>query len=315
MTQQLDLFTNTQLAETSRKLFNDKLHKFVAMLPTPSTLETLLNNPATATAVLTANTEITQTSANRHLFYSAVVAYLKHTDKGRRIDQGTKDEWLTLQKENWEERRQAALDNAPSEANAAAAATIHWNDIIRARDTLPSGSPERLLLSLYTYLPPLRADYFEVAINPPPAKQRDPKANFVLLQPQAQPQLVIRDFKTAAKYKEIKHTLPQPLLAEIEASMKIDPRHYLFVMPTDKTRPYDRNGFSKWANKQLQQIFKVPITLTTLRHLYVSTLDFNTTRARDLERIGNSMGHSIAMQKGYQWIGPAPAAAAPAATP
>jgi hypothetical protein len=312
--QQADLFTNTQLADTSRKLFNDKLHKFVAMLPASTTLDALLNSPATAAKALTANTNITQTSANRHLFYSAVVAYLKHTDKGRRIDQGTKDEWLTLQKENWEERRQAALDNAPSEANATAAATIHWNDIIRARDSLPSGSPERLLLSLYTYLPPLRADYFEVAINPPPAKQRDPKANFVLLQLQ---QLVIRDFKTAAKYKEIKHTLPPPLLAEIEASMKIDPRHYLFVMPTDKTRPYDRNGFSKWANKQLQQIFKVPITLTTLRHLYVSTLDFNTTRARDLERIGNSMGHSIAMQKGYQWIGagplgPGPATAGPA---
>ena len=89
-------------------------------------------------------------------------------------------------------------------------------------------------------------------------------------------------------------------------------------MPTDRTRPYDRNGFSKWANKELKQIFKVPITLTTLRHLYVSTLDFNTTRAIDLERIGNSMGHSIAMQKGYQWIvspGTATATATATATP
>jgi hypothetical protein len=44
------------------------------------------------------------------------------------------------------------------------------------------------------------------------------------------------------------------------------------------------------------------VTLTTLRHLFVSTIDFNKTRGTELEAIGNAMGHSIAMQKGYQWI-------------
>jgi hypothetical protein len=301
----MDHFTNTQLADTSRKLYNDKLQKFITIIQQDATLDSLLDNPATSAAALTASSAITQTSANRHMFYSAVVAYLKHTDKGRKKSQDLKDEWLTIQKTNWETRRQAALDNAPSQANATAAATITWADVIRARDTLPSGSATRLLLSFYTYLPPLRADYFEVAVNPTQAKQKDPKANFVLLNA-TPPTLTIRDFKTAAKYKEIKHDLPPQLQAEIEASLKADPRHYLFVMPTDRTRPYDRNGFSKWANKELKQIFNLPITLTTLRHLYVSTLDFNTTRARDLERIGNSMGHSIAMQKGYQWIVPGP---------
>jgi len=295
----MDHFTNTQLADTSRKLFNDKLQRFIAILEPNATLDSLLDNPSNASEALCSNATITQTSANRHMFYSAVVAYLKHTDRGREKPQQIKDAWLAIQKTNWEERRQAALDNAPSTANAEAAATIKWADVIRARDALPIGTPTHLLLSLYTYLPPLRADYFEVAINPTPAKQKD--ANFVLLNTDPAT-LTVRDFKTAAKYKEINHDLPQPLITTIQASLKTDPRHYLFVMPTDRTRPYDRNGFSKWANKELKQIFKVPITLTTLRHLYVSTLDFNTTRARDLERIGNSMGHSIAMQKGYQWI-------------
>jgi integrase len=169
------------------------------------------------------------------------------------------------------------------------------------RDTLKVGSPERLLLSLYTYIPPVRADYFEVRINPPKSIIEDSKSNYIVLDNEKSA-LVLQDFKTAAKYKEIRHTLPPPLFQEIQQSLKDKPRNYLFVMQTDSTRPYDRGAFSKWANKVLSDLFKIPMTLTSLRHLFISTLDFNKTRASELEKIGNSMGHSISMQKGYQWI-------------
>jgi hypothetical protein len=163
---------------------------------------------------------------------------------------------------------------------------------------------ERLLLSMYTYIPPVRADYFDVRINPPKSVIDNSKDNFIVFD-KTHPEksvLVIRDFKTANKYKEIKHALPLQLYKEIQLSLTEKPRDYLFVMPTNATRPYDRGSFSKWANKVLQSLFNVSITLTSLRHLFVSTLDFNNTRASELEKIGNSMGHSIAMQKGYQWI-------------
>jgi hypothetical protein len=73
-------------------------------------------------------------------------------------------------------------------------------------------------------------------------------------------------------------------------------------MPTDNSRPYDRGGFSKWANKVLHELFKLPVTLTSLRHIYISTIDFTKMRAVDLNRIARAMGHGIAMQKEYQWI-------------
>jgi hypothetical protein len=172
--------------------------------------------------------------------------------------------------------------------------------VIKKRDELPHGDA-KLLLSMYTYLPPVRADYYEVKINPNPVPAAMTKANFILLG-QNTGEIILRDFKTAAKYKEIKHVLPKPLFDEIKAAVAQNARPYLFVMPTDPTRPYDRGAFSKWANKTLKATFGLPMTLTTLRHLYVSTLDFNKTKASELEKIGNSMGHSIAMQKGYQWL-------------
>jgi hypothetical protein len=269
----MDYFDKTNLAATSKRLFNDKLKQFIDL--DSADIGSLVSDPERAVAALTKQTNIAQTSANRHLFYSAVVAYLKHTEAGRGLADSIKDRWIAIQKANWETRRQQSLNNLPSEGQQAVAQQVTWEAVIAARDSLVRGSAERLLLGLYTYLPPLRADYYEVRINPPPSLRADPKANFVVLGP-GEPTLTIRDFKTAAKYKEIQHVLPAALVETIQESLAAEPRNYLFVMPTDKTRPYDRNGFSKWANKQLQSIFKVPITLTSLRHLFVSTLDFNT---------------------------------------
>jgi len=305
MAQTQDHFLNTNLAESSRTLFNKKLVQFIGFMPKgKQTIDFIVDNPEQASKALNDEKSITQTSANRHMFFSAVVAYLKHTDYGKKRSEPLKERWINVQKANWEERRQQSLNNEPTQNQIVVSQTVNWQDIIKMRDTLKAGTPERLLLSLYTYVPPVRADYFNVRINPPKTTISDSKDNYVVLDPQGAEKsfLSIRDFKTANKYKEIKHQLPSALYEEIKQSLKDKPRNYLFVMQTDVTRPYDRGSFSKWANKVLTDLFKVPMTLTSLRHLFVSTLDFNKTRASELEKIGNSMGHSISMQKGYQWI-------------
>jgi hypothetical protein len=297
------LFNNTSLAESSRKLFSAKLEQFLTFMPRGSTIESIIDNPENAKKALEKQTTIAQTEANKHMFYSAVVAYLKHTDDGKRRSNKVKEMWTKVQKDNWEQRRKQGLDNEPLENQVEVAENIKWQDIILKRDSLKTPSIEKLLLSLYTYLPPVRADYYEVRINPPKSIIEDKKSNYLILKETPElSTIVLRDFKTAAKYKEIKHTLTKPLYDEIQASLKQKPRSYLFTMPSDNKRPYDRNSFSKWANKTLKELFQHPVTLTTLRHLFVSTIDFNKTRGSELEKIGNAMGHSIAMQKGYQWI-------------
>jgi len=298
------LFSNTSLAESSRKLYEAKLAQYIGFMPNGSqTIAHIIDNPEKAKVALSSAPVIAQTSANKHMYYSAVVAYLKHTDDGKRRSQNLKDKWIAIQKENWEQRRAQSLNNEPLQAHAEVANTVDWQKVIKIRDSLPQGTLEKLLLSLYTYIPPVRADYYEMRINPPKSVVSEGKTNFVILTPSPETSfIVIRDFKTAAKYNEIKHVMPQQLHTEIQVSLKQKPRNYIFTMPSDNSRPFDRNGFSKWANGRLTELFKVQMTLTTLRHLYVSTIDFNKTRGADLEKIGNAMGHSISMQKGYQWI-------------
>jgi hypothetical protein len=301
----MSLFQNTTLAESSRKLYDAKLAQFISFMPQGTrSIESIVDNPDKAVAALANQTNgIAQTNANKHMYYSAVVAFLKHTDDGKRRSQRIKDKWTEIQKTNWEQRRSISLNNSPLEAHAEVANTVDWAKVQEKRDSLPSGSLERLLLSLYTFLPPVRADYYEMRINPPKSITEAQKTNFMLLTTNPSTSfIIIRDFKTASKYNEIKHALPPKLHEQIIASLTLKPRSYIFTMPSDNSRPFDRNGFSKWANAKLTELFQVPMTLTTLRHLYISTIDFNKTRASELEKIGNAMGHSISMQKGYQWI-------------
>ena len=296
----MGIFSDSNLADSSKTLFEKKIDQFITFMPSgKQNIDFIVDNPEQSIKFLNEEESIAQTSANRHMFISAIVAFLKHTKEGSIRSLRIKQKWEKIQQENWEERRQKQLNNEPNELLG----QIGWKDIIKMRNQLPPGSDERLLLSLYTYIPPVRADYFDVRINPPQSIITSKKANFITIKASAsESELVLRDFKTAGKYKEIKHILPQLLYDEIQLSLKAKPRNYLFVMPSDPTKPYDRGSFSKWANKTLKHLFQVPITLTSLRHLFISTLDFTNTRAKELENIGKSMGHSLAMQKGYQWI-------------
>lgn len=292
------------LSNSSRTLFNKKLTQFISFLPVGNqSISYIIDNPGLAYEILENETSITQSATNRHLFISAVVAYIKHTADGQRRSDRIKRKWEEIQRDNWEIRKMMDLGGELTDKEKVIAREINWADVVKKRDTLLPGTPEKLLLSLYTYLPPVRADYFEVRINPPVTVIADKHKSYIRLgESGAASELVIRDFKTSSTFKEIRHKLPQELFDEIVISIGLAPRRYIFVMPSDTSRPYDRNGFSKWANKVLHELFGLPVTLTSLRHLYISTLDFTKLRASDLNRIARAMGHGIAMQKEYQWI-------------
>lgn len=299
----MEYIKDGRLSESSRKLYNKKLDQYISFMPDDNkSIGFIVDNPGIAVNILLNEENVKQTATNRHLFYSSVVAYIKHTEEGRRRSDRIKRKWEEIQKSNWEERRLLDLGGELSNKDKEIMTAVKWTDIIAMRDKLVAGSNEKLLLSLYTYLPPVRADYFEVRINPPASIVNDKKKSYIQIgETGATSELVIRDFKTSSTYKEIRHKLPEELFQEIVVSLGLKPRRYLFVMPSDESKPYDRGGFSKWANKVLHELFKVPMTITSIRHIFITTIDFTKVRAIELDKIARAMGHGLAMQKGYQW--------------
>jgi hypothetical protein len=153
-----------------------------------------------------------------------------------------------------------------------------------------------LLLSMYTYLYPVRADYFATEIVQQGA---DPSVPNYLRIHSDHSELVLRDFKTAKAYPPIHYErLPDPLHQLLLASLQSHPRKYLFEKPNGK--PYTRNTFSQWASGILRELFGVELTLTIIRHLFLSTLSMDLP-VTELERIGKLMGHSLTLQRLYKW--------------
>jgi hypothetical protein len=297
----MEYIKDPMLATSSRALYNKKLNQYISFMPKDrQSVGFIVDNPGLAVQILLNEKSIAQTKTNIHMFSSAIVAYIQHTEEGRQRSERIKRKWLEIQKNNWESHRQNTLQEL-SETDQLIAENVKWDDLESQLKNLPLGSYERLLLAMYTMIPPVRADYGEVRINPPQSFIKTKKTNYLIISEKSG-QLVIRDFKTVGRYKEIKHDLKDDLLKEILASLHAEPRNYLFVMKSNSSKPYDRNGFSKWANKILQDLFHVPITLTSLRHIFISTLDFSKMRVLDMERVAHEMGHSIAMQKEYQWL-------------
>ena len=192
--------------------------------------------------------------------------------------------------------------NAPSDRQRNA--YVSYNELIKIRDKLKEGTLSRLLLFMYTAIPPVRSDYYKTRIyKKKPSNSISDETNYIVMV--KNPYLVLNKYKTAKTYKSIVIDIPDDLKREIEISLDKYPREYLFVS-TRNLLPFDKeNTFNKWANRTLKTIIKKDgFNLTMLRHIYISREDLKLNQKTGLEKeiLAAKMGHSIGMQSGYQWI-------------
>lgn len=175
---------------------------------------------------------------------------------------------------------------------------VPYKDIIQKRDELMKGSNERLLLAMYTYIKPLRADFNQIRLYK--SLPKDPEPNYIHLK-KTGCVLILTEYKTAKTHGVYEKELPPELCDEIQASLDKNPRDYLFE--TADHKPFDKaNSFNKSVNRTLQRIFNKPLTISLIRHAYISTLDFNTLTIKEKEIIAKEMCHTLRLQDQYRLI-------------
>lgn len=299
----MDYFQNTPLAKTSISLFNRQLNIWVALLPkSQQNIINILMFPENAVKILKESLTTT-TNTNLHTFYTAIISLINHsTQHTSHIPTqqlaDIKQKWCNIRKENQLPIVERRYDELPTELQLKKGGTyLKYDDIVKKRDSLPFGSIERLLLGFYTYLYPVRADYFATEIVT--FKQKPTHDNYIRRISPTETWVVINDFKTKHTYKQIKNRLPPELNDELVESLRIKPRKYLFVNQTGQ--PYTRNAFVNWSRRLLTRLFQVEFTLTIIRHLFINTLDFKNTKLTDLKVISDKMGHDLLTQRTYQW--------------
>jgi len=247
----------------------------------------LIRNPEEAMELLP-RFPITHTPENHHSYITAITAYVKHVMKNQELE----NKWKEIKRINWEPIQQRYDENRPSDRQREQ--IMSFEEILKIREGLEKGSMERLLLSFYSLMEPNRADYFATELIK--TDQISKEENYIT----DGKYLVIKDFKTKGRYEKLENTLPEEVQEELNASLEKHPRSYLFVR-SDNTPYPDKKQFSTWACRTLTRIVKNPMTLITMRHLYIKH-QMETKTPQELTIMAKKMGHTRSIQRAYEWI-------------
>ena len=299
----MNFFENVNIHDNSAKLYNTKINEWIGYMPhIYKSLACIIMFPDISMKELESHLKV-NTNTNRHIYIVAIMSFIKHK---RTELQLTHEEystirvkWIDINNENEQPIIDRRLENKPTDKqNEKGGSKLSFNQIILKRDELPIGSIERLLICMYTMIPPARADYFatQLVTDDTPTEK-----NYINI---SKMECVLTDFKTAKTYKKIIHVLPDELITELNASLKRNPRSYLFLNANGE--PHTRNSFVLWSRRCLSRIFETDFTLVFFRHAYVtnyiSTIDPNTVTDGQIKDISDKLGHSPEMFRAYKWI-------------
>lgn len=255
MTDYKQVFASANISESTRKSYIEKM----------SQLMSLCNNEI---PTLDQFRKLRLTESTRYVMCCVLLAYRKHKGLPREYD------WQVYYKDlNGKIQK---YDNVPSPKQIAS--MITYNDILVKIDQT-TDLFDRLLLMLYSLIPPVRANYGQVTIT----NKHVPFTNHIY-----NGTLYLYNLKVKGN---VVVDLPDMIKLTLD---KLKPSTYIFG------REMTNRQFSKFANRRLKHLFDKPVTLTTLRHVYINNLDMNKLSTRQRDDIAKLMNHSLYMQDRYR---------------
>jgi hypothetical protein len=292
----LNILQAAELTEATKTSYKDRIQYMEKLFGT-SIMAIILSPKASIKRLKNAY----EKDASRKTYLAVVLALFRHVPKLKENNYKVFEQWMDAFSQTDKAIEERYKQNAPTKKQEDG--YVEFDDIIAMRDKLQKGTDDRLILAMYTHIPPLRADFNNVRIYKTiPAK---PIANYIHLRKQSC-KLFLGEFKTFAKHGVYEKELPAALCSEIHASLDERPRDYLFTNKADE--PYVKaNSYTQFVNATLKRLFKRPLTISLIRHSFISTLDFNTLTIAEKEAIAGDMLHTTRLQDQYRLIFKKPA--------
>ena len=152
-----------------------------------------------------------------------------------------------------------------------------------------------LIYALYTYQPPLRADYNAIRIlnGKYDINKLDRKENYYSVKDN---KFIMYEYKTAKIDQEpIVFTPPTDLQKLIVNSLKQTPREYLIY--NERVGSVNKSVSANFLGHKIQfisnELFKIPISITDIRHSWATENNLQTKPYNELKAAADIMGHSV----------------------
>jgi len=242
--------------------------------------------------------------ASKKLLIATVCAVYKHHPEYETKFKEQRAAWSAALKESNQKEFDVVAHLEPSEKQLLN--WVNWSCVLKKEQQLRAteyASDDHLLLSMYTLIEPARGDYGElhIVVDDSHARKLNKKGeNYMFLTSEpGKSYLVLNQYKTVKSFGRFWRYLPDDLVRIIATNLERSPREYLFVNRRFR-KPYDRRAFIHMVNQTYRRIFGKNMTVSMMRHSFISSLDFNTTTPARLFEISKNMQHSVQMQQLYR---------------
>lgn len=293
------VLNNPFIKENTKDTHISNLKTIKRLLSQTSTHEILIN-PTMYAHTIQSDKKIPENS--RHTYLITILTYLRLS--GLKVSKpdifkGWYDAFNVIH----EILKERENNNIPTERQTLS--HMDWPDIITIRDKLPYASKEHLLLSLYTYVPPRRQmDYAKLRVYTDPSEepQLDHNHLHIFNKKRNSPYIYVHDFKTAKYYKGFMNDeIPPEFIKIIKASLKKEPRQYLFEMPSGQPYDGDAKSFQRYSNRVLKRVLgNKGMSVNVIRHSYSMHLNSKPNiTIGDREKNARKMGHSLRKNLAY----------------
>jgi hypothetical protein len=184
------------------------------------------------------------------------------------------------------------MTNEPSEK--VQANWVEFKEIEKLRDRLLDSDPadmRGLVLALYTLIPPVRNDYYEL-------KHTNYNKNTDNYYDKKKQLIVLNKYKTFKQYGRLEINLPKRLVNIIERHEN-NGSDYLLLNKFSK--PFSETGVTKFLQSIFMKEFGTKTNNQVLRNIYVThhLLNRNLT-VKEIQNISKIMGHSISQSLLYR---------------
>ncbi len=287
----MDLLENINKAElsaTTKRNYSDRVSTILSK--SKASLNEVVLNPNKYISKFKSWFKI---NTSLKIYLSIILGIFKYNPKLKEDNEAMHKKWLEAFKEAEKSVVERYESNKPSDKQKEG--YVKYEDIIKVRDDLKAGTIEKLLLDFYTYIKPLRCDYARVRLY----KNGNPKdfgePNYI-----HNNKLYITKFKTMKSHDKIEIKLPEEVIEDLKLSLKDKERDWLFM--NNNGEPFSSNSFTSWTKRVFLRLFKKPLTISLIRHSYISNIDFNTLSIKDKKEIADQMAHSVETQDKYRLI-------------
>lgn len=178
---------------------------------------------------------------------------------------------------------------------------VDWLQLLTWRtDNWESMNPqEQLLISLYTMMPPQRADFAQMRIVTRKPKKLADGTNYLIMGKSTM-KFLFHAYKTAATFGDREIILPAALQRVVKSWVESRPGQPFLL--GDGETPWQDQRLGAAVRRIFQQHHGMDTGISTLRHSYLTHYHRGSKSLAELTKLSRSMGHSITTGLAYRHI-------------